>query len=197
MSRGGFNLDDYEPVEDRISKFWSDHPTGRIETTLIEVLADGPAVEFVVHAQVFRTDDADRPAATGLAHEVVGQGMVNKTSALENCETSAIGRALANLGYATRHRPSREEMTKATRPDRSPSLVTGYPKAWPVSMAVVALKKELVDEYGKDRAKRAWQILFDNGDPDEETMTAARLGEIRTAIDAIVDDMGGDDDGEG
>ena len=56
------------------------------------------------------------PAATGYAHESVTSRGVNLTSALENCETSAIGRALANLGYAPKgKRPSREEMAKANR----------------------------------------------------------------------------------
>ena len=41
-----------------------------------------------------------RTVASGLASEVVGSSSVNKTSALENCETSAIGRALAFFGFA-------------------------------------------------------------------------------------------------
>ena len=51
--------------------------------------------------------------ATGYAEETVSSRGVNQTSALENCETSAIGRALANAGYAPKgKRPSREEMSK-------------------------------------------------------------------------------------
>jgi hypothetical protein len=54
-----------------------------------------------------------RPWTTGLAEETVQGRGVNATSALENCETSAIGRALANAGYATKgKRASREEMSK-------------------------------------------------------------------------------------
>lgn len=120
-------LDDYEPVEDRLRKFWDDHPEGQIHTKLLDALPG----EFIVKAYVWRDQEnseertvgdvtigARRADATGLAHEVVGQGNVNKTSALENCETSAIGRALANLGYAPKgKRPSREEMEKATRED--------------------------------------------------------------------------------
>jgi len=57
----------------------------------------------------------EAPDATGLAQEREGSSTVNKTSALENCETSAIGRALANLGYAAKgKRPSREEMSKSS-----------------------------------------------------------------------------------
>jgi hypothetical protein len=53
--------------------------------------------------------------ATGYAEEVRGAGNVNRTSHVENCETSAVGRALANAGMAgtdVNKRPSREEMSK-------------------------------------------------------------------------------------
>ena len=61
----------------------------------------------------------------GYAFEVAGSG-ANRTSHEENCETSAIGRALANMGYATSHkdRPSREEMSKASRDDRPAAPVS-------------------------------------------------------------------------
>jgi hypothetical protein len=56
--------------------------------------------------------------ATGYAEEVRGAGNVNRTSHVENCETSAVGRALANAGMAgtdVNKRPSREEMSKVER----------------------------------------------------------------------------------
>jgi hypothetical protein len=56
--------------------------------------------------------------ATGYAEEVRGAGNVNRTSHVENCETSAVGRALANAGMAgtdVNKRPSREEMAKVQR----------------------------------------------------------------------------------
>lgn len=107
-----FNLADYETVEDRLARFWQEHPDGRVTTELVRYEAG----EWVFRAEVYR--DQDGPVwASGYAHEVHGQGMVNKTSAAENCETSAIGRALANAGYATKgKRPSREEMSKASAP---------------------------------------------------------------------------------
>ena len=104
-----FNLEDYETVEERLVKFWKDHPDGRIETELVE----SSSSRFIVHARIFRTEADLRYWCSGLAEETVQGRGVNATSALENCETSAIGRALANAGYATKgKRASREEMSK-------------------------------------------------------------------------------------
>jgi hypothetical protein len=104
-----FNLADYEPVEVRLEKFIKDYPSFRISTELEVVEAS----RYIVKAYLFKNAE-DRVAwATGYAEETVTSRGVNQTSALENCETSAIGRALANAGYAPKgKRPSREEMTK-------------------------------------------------------------------------------------
>jgi CBS domain-containing protein len=107
-----FNLEDYETVEERLTKFWKDHPDGRINTALLEA----NATRFIVRAEIFRTEVDAHPWASGIAEETVQGRGVNATSALENCETSAIGRALANAGYATKgKRASREEMTKVAK----------------------------------------------------------------------------------
>ena len=104
-----FNLEDYETVEERLAKFWKEHPDGRIYTTLIEHTLQ----RFIVQAAIYRTEVDAHPWTTGYAEETVSTRGVNSTSALENCETSAIGRALANANYASKgKRPSREEMAK-------------------------------------------------------------------------------------
>ena len=107
-----FNLDEYETVEERLVKFWKEHPDGRISTILVEATAS----RFIVQAYIYRTEADQQPWSTGLAEETVQGRGVNATSALENCETSAIGRALATAGYATKgKRPSREEMAKVVK----------------------------------------------------------------------------------
>ena len=104
-----FNLADYEPVEVRLEKFIKDYPAFRIATEL-EVVE---ATRYIVKAYLFKDAKDSVAWATGYAEETVTNRGVNQTSALENCETSAIGRALANAGYAPKgKRPSREEMTK-------------------------------------------------------------------------------------
>jgi hypothetical protein len=104
-----FNLADYETVESRLEKWIKEYPDGRIETELIEA----SNTRFIVGAKLFKTEADAKPCSTGLASETISEKGVNSTSALENCETSAIGRALANAGFAAKgKRASREEMAK-------------------------------------------------------------------------------------
>lgn len=113
-----FNLEEYDLVEDRIRAFYEDHPDGRIITYEVTDPDDRAKGYFIVRAEIY-TDHEDQHArcakATGLAFEIEGTAGANKTAALENAETSAIGRALANANYASRKRPSRTEMEKAQR----------------------------------------------------------------------------------
>ncbi len=105
----GFNLDDYEPVAVRHSRWLTQHPNGR---TITHMVSQPGADICVIRAELWLEDVC---IATGYAEEVRGAGNVNRTSHVENCETSAVGRALANAGMAgtdVNKRPSREEMMK-------------------------------------------------------------------------------------
>ena len=104
-----FNLADYETVEVRLEKFIKDYPDSRIATELEVCDRD----RYIVKAYLYKVAADTVAWTTGYAEEKVTDRGVNSTSALENCETSAIGRALANAGYAAKgKRPSREEMSK-------------------------------------------------------------------------------------
>ena len=104
-----FNLQDYETVETRLEKWHGQYKDSRVETELIEA----SNTRFIVFCKLFKTEADPKPCATGLAFETITEKGVNSTSALENCETSAIGRALANAGFAAKgKRASREEMAK-------------------------------------------------------------------------------------
>ena len=115
MTKTGFSEHDlsaYALVADRITLFYERYPAGRIVTELFSRTER----EITFRALVFRGTDDTQPAATGWASEREGDGQINQVACLENTETSAVGRALANLGFtASSRRPSREEMEKAAR----------------------------------------------------------------------------------
>lgn len=113
-----FNLADYETVEERIKRFYGDWPDGRILTDNETIPEYRSEKIWVVRALVFLNgEDLERncPKASGLAYEVDSATGPQAASALEVCETSAIGRALANAGYSGNKRASREEMEKVQR----------------------------------------------------------------------------------
>jgi hypothetical protein len=90
--------DTYAPVVERLALFWARFPTGRVVTEL----QSRSEREVTFRALLYRTPDEREPAATGWASEREGDGDVNAVACLENTETSAVGRALANLGFAAR-----------------------------------------------------------------------------------------------
>lgn len=122
-----FNPAEYALVADRISLFYEQYPAGRIITRMISRDRD-----VVFRAAVYRMPEDRVPAATGWASEREGDGDINMVACVENTETSAIGRALANLGFtASRKRPSREEMLKADRARQRPARVAEVPVSVP------------------------------------------------------------------
>lgn len=104
-------LADYEPVQDRITRFRADHPDGRIKTTLKE--HDDQHV--LMYSEVWTDLANPAPSADGWAEEFHDGSPVNRQGwMLENAETSAIGRALANMAYSPKgNRPSLEDMQRA------------------------------------------------------------------------------------
>lgn len=106
----GFDLDNYETVEERLRRWWDAYPNSQIVTTMLHY--DAKTVVFrcegIVDGVVI---------ATGHAEEVLGSNPVNKTSFLENCETSSTGRMIGQspLGHKPGAKPSRQEMAKVER----------------------------------------------------------------------------------
>ena len=125
----GFNLDDYEPVASRIYRFWAEHPLGAIHTELVFDDGHRCVVKAVVHF-----DSTAEPVATDYAEEVQSDRGVNATSRVENCCTSAIGRALATAGFLPSDwskKPSREEMAKVQRTSNGPPMESGTDRRMP------------------------------------------------------------------
>jgi len=113
-----FDLSNYETVESRLARFWQAHPNGRVRTQMLNYTGDA----CVFYAELYAHKDDKDPVATGWAEEIKTDRGVNATSFVENCETSAIGRACANFVFATQgKRPSREEMAKVSRAESNPN----------------------------------------------------------------------------
>lgn len=107
-------FENYIPVSERIEQFYAKFPDGRILTTIVEHDTEGGFI--LMRAEAYRKADDSLPAATGHAFEMKAEGYVNKTSYIENCETGAVGRALANLGFEVKRGiASREDTQKTDR----------------------------------------------------------------------------------
>jgi hypothetical protein len=113
------SIEDYEPVQSRFSRFITWAETQDKSFAVISELLSSPGADICVMKTTIYADGAE--VATGHAEEVRGMGNVNKTSSLENCETSSLGRCLSNFplynfcGTSLDKRPSREEMQKVQR----------------------------------------------------------------------------------
>ena len=136
-----FNLNEYETVDSRIQRFYRDNAAGRIETELLAHDGEHGKTRWVVRAEVYKAD-SERPSGVGHAFEIDGTGMANKTSALENAETSAVGRALAQAGYSGSRRTTREEMAKVLIP---------------------ALRERIATAKTKDETRAVWNEAQKNG----------------------------------
>jgi hypothetical protein len=157
-----FDLSQYATVEERLVKFWQDHPDGAIITEI--AYREGDTIIFKAYIYFERGGEL---VATGYAEEVKDASPVNKTSYVENAETSAIGRGLANANYAMKKRPSREEMQKAERrANTTTSNVTNIvattttdPDA-PIVMLITPQQREtmgkLAKETGRNKGFMQW-----------------------------------------
>lgn len=120
-----FDLQNYETVAQRIIRFYSDHENGAIITKNLTTDADRDRKQWVVYAEVWFDKNNDvQPTGTGLAFEIDGTAGANVTSALENCESSAVGRALAQANYGGDKRVTREEMAKVNRGTPNAAQIT-------------------------------------------------------------------------
>ena len=132
-------MDNYEPVADRIAKFWAKHSNGRIHTEVVLI----NETEIVIKASIYTDREDARPAAIDFAQETRNSSAINKQNFIENCSTSAIGRALATLGFQPKRdgkavRPSQEEMLKV-----SSEAVGAVVKDLESRASVLALSKDV------------------------------------------------------
>ena len=109
---------EYRTVAHRVNLFRKEHPDWGIVTEVISIDNDR-----VVMAAVIVSEDG-RTISTGYAEEVRASSKINKTSALENAETSAVGRALAFYGLAGTEIASADEVANAIGAEATKSAFT-------------------------------------------------------------------------
>jgi len=130
-----FNLDNYEPVAPRLAR-WIEHvaESGGLPRVITDMVHRGDGW-CVFKACLYINEDL---VSTGWAEEHQTDRGVNAASHVENCETSAVGRALANIGMAgsdPTKRPSREEMQKVARHPSQQKSELGSAAAKPSGIA--------------------------------------------------------------
>ena len=171
-----FDLSLYETVAQRLVRWWTEYPDGRIITSIHHY--DGSTI--IMRAECYNNDD--RLIATGYAEEVFGNSPVNKTSFLENCETSAIGRAISNsrIGH-TGERASSTEMEKVNRVNSEPARSDTHGSATPKQIGFL---KSLARGKGWDDLQLLDYIhkLLRVDDVIVETLTA---GQCSVVIDGL------------
>lgn len=145
-----FDLSQYSTVAERIDAFWAKYPDGRIHTELVHFSPE----QVVVKASIFTRFDDEMPTTSDYAEERPDTSPVNRVSFVENCATSAIGRALADLGgeFTGAKRPSREEMAKVERHE-----------AKPVQAVTDEVYKAIADAESLDDLKALWASAVEGG----------------------------------
>lgn len=162
-----FDLNAYETVAERLQRAHSDHADLRIITEIVDIVRDPSTLrplQYIVKASVYYGDILK---AVDFAEEMVGSSPVNKYSALENCSTSAAGRALSMAGYLgvdpnskKPTRPTRNEMEKVERAKTAdkPALTVKVPTPEEIAKAAsliptvahITTKAELKDLYNEN-----------------------------------------------
>lgn len=130
-----FDLSSYETVDERIHAFYKTNPVGKITTEILELKDDF----VVIKASIYREHEDTMPSATGICDGSRKDRGVDANFWIPNAETSAIGRALANLGLSAKgSRPSREEMTKVAAVENDKKIPATFKEklAEKITMAV-------------------------------------------------------------
>lgn len=91
-TKNGFVEKEYVTVNERIKAFRTNFPNYCLTSEIVELTPEACVIKAII------TDDKGVIRATGLAQECRKASMINETSYVENCETSAWGRALGNFG---------------------------------------------------------------------------------------------------
>ena len=133
----------YVLVSDRVQFFNDTFTNGSIKTELVSE----PSHDYIIIKATVTPDVESHRSFTGYSQAVIGDGMVNKTSALENAETSAVGRALGFMGIGVIESiASADEITKSTFNPTARKGLTDKQIAWLRSEAQKVTGYEHADE---------------------------------------------------
>jgi hypothetical protein len=109
-----FDLSQYQTVQERIDLFWELWPNGRFNLEIVSMTPE----QVIIKSEVWTDISEEKPRAVDFAEERFGSSPVNKSSFIENCATSSLGRSISQLGGALSpkgKKASAEEMAKVNR----------------------------------------------------------------------------------
>lgn len=176
-----FDLSNYETVESRLARFWEQYPDGRVETILMNYDGDS----CIVRSIIWKHRDDAHPTATGYAHEIHTDRGVNMTSFVENCESSSLGRVLANMGFAKQGaRPSREEMQKVERLGGNPQPTEHVPRGAFATPKQLGYIKKLAKDAGLDDL-RLLELIQRTLNSDEAVLELLKSHEASAIIEVL------------
>jgi hypothetical protein len=179
----GFDLSNYETVEQRLVRFWAAYPNGRVYTSMMNYTGDA----CVFYCELYADKDDKVPVATGYAEEIKSDRGVNATSFVENCETSAIGRAIANCPLqapASGPRPSRNEMQKVERLTTSPQPQEHIPRGAFATPKQIGYIKKLAKDAGLDDL-RLLEMIHRELNDDSAVLELLKSHEASKMIEAL------------
>jgi len=181
---------EYQTVAYRVRQFRDKHPFYRLMTEIVSRDEDCVVMRAVI------ADEEGKVLATGHSEEYRHTSQINKTSALENAETSAIGRALAALGLGGTEFASADEVANAITQQRS-GVHT------PVGGSLAALSKEdqekakeiaadIVQAWSTDRPFAAYELFYESGLSNEMKLGIWEVmqpnSKVRNGIKKIADE---------
>jgi hypothetical protein len=131
--------EDYIPVAERIAAFYAKHPEGSLQGEMVEL----SETRVVIRAFAYRTPEDIRPGIGYSSLVIPGSTPFTRGSEIENCETSAWGRAIAALGFEVKRgvATAEEVRNKAPQPPQTapaPTSAAKRPTAPPRPVAVAA-----------------------------------------------------------
>lgn len=149
----------YKTVAERVAEFREKH---KLDYAIITEII---SANELVQVKAVINDKDGFIVATGFAEEVRGSTNINKTSALENCETSAIGRALAAFGLGGTEYATANEVTDAI-----------------IQQNVMEAKEAAIAFYNKQA-----EVIRNNWDSIVFIKEQLKLGEIDAAKEAYAE----------